>query len=50
MLEAGKTKEEMKAIFLQFLPSMSDQNSQAPGSDLGSVSKIDDEIFGNSGV
>lgn len=51
MLAGAKSEEEIKAISLQFLPSMSDQISRTSGSDSGSqVPDIDEEIFGNSGV
>ena len=51
MLAGAKSKEEIKAISLQFLPSMSDQISRTSRSDSGSqVPDIDEEIFSNSGV
>ncbi|WZZ20779.1 hypothetical protein YC2023_122166 [Brassica napus] len=47
----AKSEEEIKAISLPFLPSMSNQISRTSGSDSGSqVPDIDEEIFGNSGV
>ena len=51
MLAGAKSEEEIKAISLQFLPSMSDQISRTSGSDSRSqVPDIGEEIFGNGGV
>jgi len=51
MLAGTKSEKEIKAISLQFLPSMSNQISRTSGSDSGSqVLDIDEEIFGNSEV
>lgn len=51
LLAAVKPEEEIKAISLGFMPSITDKNSQASKSELYfNTQEIDDEIFGNSGV